>query len=164
MQKYFSPSPGYFLVVMGEDIQECVMGRWVMSNSLRLHGLQPASLLCPQHSPGKNTGVDCHSLLQGIFLVQRLNLGLLHGRQILYHPSYQASHSVQFTSVQSLSHVRHLATPWTAACQASLSITNSQRLFKLMSIKSVMPIQPSHPLLSPSPPTFNHSQHQGLFQ
>ena len=33
----------------------------------------------------KNTGVGCHSLLQGIFLSQGLNLGLLHCRQILYH-------------------------------------------------------------------------------
>ena len=45
----------------------------------------------------------------------------------------------EFNSVQSLSHVQIFATPWTAARQASLSITNSQRLFKLMSIKSVMP-------------------------
>ena len=42
-------------------------------------------------------------------------------------------------SVQSLSHVRLFATPWTAARQASLSITNSQSLLKLMSIESVMP-------------------------
>ena len=41
--------------------------------------------------------------------------------------------------VQSLSHVQLFATPWTAACQASLSITNSQSLLKLMSIQSVMP-------------------------
>ena len=44
----------------------------------------------------------------------------------------------QFSSVQSLSHVRLFVTPWTAAHQASLSITNSQRLFKLMSVESVM--------------------------
>ena len=44
-----------------------------------------------------------------------------------------------FSSVQSLSHVRLFATPWTAARQASLSITNSRSLLKLMSIKSVMP-------------------------
>ena len=44
-----------------------------------------------------------------------------------------------FSSVQSLSHVRLFATPWTAACQDSLSITNSQNLPKLMSIESVMP-------------------------
>ena len=36
-------------------------------------------------SPGKNTGMDCHSLLQRIFLTQGLNPGLLHYRQILYH-------------------------------------------------------------------------------
>ena len=46
--------------------------------------------------------------------------------------------SVQFSSVQLLSHVRLFLTPWTAACQASLSITNSRSLLKLMSIKSVM--------------------------
>ena len=45
----------------------------------------------------------------------------------------------QFSSVQLLSHVRLFATPWTAACQASLFITNSWSLLKLMSIKSVMP-------------------------
>ena len=43
------------------------------------------------------------------------------------------------SSVQLLSHVQLFATPWTAARQASLSITNSQSLFKLMSIESVMP-------------------------
>ena len=45
----------------------------------------------------------------------------------------------QVNSVQSLSHVLLFATPWTAACQASLSITNSRSLLKLMSIESVMP-------------------------
>ena len=45
----------------------------------------------------------------------------------------------QFSLVQSLSHVQLFATPWTAAHQASLSITNSQSLLKLMSIESVMP-------------------------
>ena len=44
-----------------------------------------------------------------------------------------------FSSVQSLSHVRLFANPWTAACQASLSITNSRSLLKLMCIASVMP-------------------------
>ena len=44
-----------------------------------------------------------------------------------------------FSSVQALSRVRLFATPWTAACQASLSITSSQSLLKLMSIESVMP-------------------------
>ena len=56
-------------------------------------------------------------------------------------------------SVQSLSHVQHFVTPWTAACQASLSITNSQSLPKLMSIELVMPSNHlilCHPLLLPS--------------
>ena len=57
-----------------------------------------------------------------------------------------------FSSVQSLSHVRLFATPWTAAQQAYLSITNSWSLLKLMSIKSVMPSSHLilfHPLLLP---------------
>ena len=56
----------------------------------------------------------------------------------------------KFSSVQSLSHIRLFATPWTAACQASLSITNSRSLLKLMSIESVMPsnhLTLRHPLL-----------------
>ena len=56
----------------------------------------------------------------------------------------------QFSSVQSFSHFWLFATPWTAAHQASLSITNSQRLLKLMSIESVMPSNHlilCHPLL-----------------
>ena len=54
----------------------------------------------------------------------------------------------QFSSVQSFSHIQLFATPWTAACQASLSITNSQSLLKLMSIELVMP----HPLCNCSSP------------
>ena len=46
---------------------------------------------------------------------------------------------VQFNKVQLLSCVRLFATPWTTVCQASLSITNSQSLLKLMSVESVMP-------------------------
>ena len=56
----------------------------------------------------------------------------------------------QFSSVQLLSHVQLFVTPWTAACQAFLSITNSQSLLKFMSIESVMPSNHlilCHPLL-----------------
>ena len=56
----------------------------------------------------------------------------------------------QLSSVQSLSHVQLSATPWTAACQAYLSITNRWSLWKLMSIESVMPSNHlifCHPLL-----------------
>ena len=47
--------------------------------------------------------------------------------------------TMEFRSVQSLSRVRLFVTPWTAACQASLSITNSRSLLKLLSTESVMP-------------------------
>ena len=71
---------------------------------------------------------------------------------------------LQFSSVQSLSRVQLFATPWIAALQASLPITNSQSLLKPMSIESVMPSNHlilCHPLLLLPP---NLSQHQGLFQ
>ena len=56
-----------------------------MSDSVRPHRWQPTRL--PHHwdSPGKNTGVGCHALLQGIFPTQGSNRGHLHCRQILYH-------------------------------------------------------------------------------
>ena len=60
-----------------------------LSNSLQLHELWPTRLLCPWNSPGKNTGMGSHFLLQGIFLTQGLILGLLHSRQIPYHLSYR---------------------------------------------------------------------------
>ena len=49
----------------------------------------PARLPWPRNSPGENTGVSCHSLLQGIFPTRGSNLGLLHSRWILYHLSHQ---------------------------------------------------------------------------
>ena len=49
----------------------------VKSDSLLLHGLKPARVLCPQDFPGKNTGLGCHSLLQRIFLTQGSNPHLL---------------------------------------------------------------------------------------
>ena len=63
-------------------------------------------------------------------------------------------HSVQFSSVQSLSRVRLFATPWTATCQASLSIINSRSSLKLTSNESVMTSSHlilCHPLLLPPP-------------
>ena len=70
----------------------------------------------------------------------------------------------QFSSALPLSRVQLFATPWTAVCQASLSITNSWSLLKTHVHQVGDAIQPSHPLLSPSPPAPNPSQHQGLFQ
>ena len=63
---------------------------------------------------------------------------------------FSIMHVNQFSSVQSLSRLRLFVTPWTAACQASLSLTISRSLLKLMSIESVMPSNRlifCHPLL-----------------
>ena len=68
---------------------------------------------------------------------------------------------IQFSSVQLLSRVWLFATPWTAGYQASLSITNSRSLLKLIPSDA---IQPSHPPSSPSPPAFNLSQHHSLLK
>ena len=59
-----------------------------VSHSVMSSSLQAARLICLWNSPGKKTGVDSHSLLQGIFPTQGLNLDLLHCRQILYHLSH----------------------------------------------------------------------------
>ena len=72
--------------------------------------------------------------------------------------------SVQFSSVHSLSCVWLFATPWIAAGQASLSITNSRSSLRLNVHRVRDAIQPSHPQSSPSPPAPNPSQHQSHFQ
>ena len=68
---------------------------------------------------------------------------------------------LEFSLVQLLSHVQLFVTPWTAAHQASLSITNSQSLLKLVR-RVGDAIQPSHPLSYSSPPTFNLAQHESF--
>ena len=62
-----------------------MLSRSVVSSSLWPQGLQPARLLCPWDSPGKNTRVDCHFLLQRIYPTQGLNTRLIcFGRQTLH--------------------------------------------------------------------------------
>ena len=80
------------------------------------------------------------------------------------HPLYWKCWVLTMTAVvQSLSCVQLFATPWTEVHQASLSFTISK--FAQTHVHWVGDaIQPSHPLSSPSPPAFNLSQHQGLFQ
>ena len=71
-------------------------------------------------------------------------------KRIIHHDPVGFIPGIQFSSVQSLSRVWLFAIPWTAARQASLSITNSLSLHKLMSIESVMPSNNlilCHPLL-----------------
>ena len=76
------------LPLYAEKQSEVLVGGLVVSNSLLPHGLQTGRLLCPWDSAGKNTGVGCHFLLQGIYPTQGSNLGLLHCRWILYHLSH----------------------------------------------------------------------------
>ena len=73
------------------SVQSACVSSLVTSTSLQPHGLEPTRLLCPWDSPGKNTGVGGHFLLQGIFPTQGLNPGLLQCRKILYHLNYQES-------------------------------------------------------------------------
>ena len=130
----------------------CMLSHFSDSDSLQPHGLEPARLLQSWNSPSKNTGVGCHSLLQGIILTQGLNPCLLSllpwqacslpvaplGKTLLIQ--FQFSHSVVSDSV----------TSWTAACQASLSVTNSWSFIELMSIELVIPSNHlilCHPLL-----------------
>ena len=63
------------------------------------HGLQPARLLCPWDFPGKNTGMSCHFLLQGIFLTRDQTLISCIGKQILYLLSHQGSSKGSFRSL-----------------------------------------------------------------
>ena len=68
-----------------------------------------------------------------------MNVATLLNFSVIGASNIPCSLSTQFSSVQQLNHVRLFAIPWTAACQTSLSITNSWSLPKFVSIESVMP-------------------------
>ena len=79
-QSKILPTPGLSECRLG--VQVCQAAA-VMANSVQPRGLLPTRPLCPWDSPGRNTGVGCHVLLQGIFPTQGLNsrlLRLLHWR------------------------------------------------------------------------------------
>ena len=134
----------------------------VMSNSLWPHGLWPTRLLCPWNSPGKNTGVGSHSLLQGIFPTQRLNPGLPHCRQVPYCLSHQGSPSDTISSVRLLS-CPTLCDPMDCSTLGFPVHHQPPELAQTHIRRVGDAIQPSYPLLFPSPPAFNLSQHQDLF-
>ena len=77
-----------------------VLSRSVVSNSLWSHGLWPPGSSVHGDSPGENTRVGCHALLQGIFPTQELNPGLPHSRRILYHSSHQGHPKLRETHCQ----------------------------------------------------------------
>ena len=81
-QVYVFPLNMYIVKLLGHRIYACVSFQllftsYVMSDSLRPYGLQPARLLCPWDFPSKNTGVGYHFLIQGIFPDQGSNPCLL---------------------------------------------------------------------------------------
>ena len=88
---------------VGEADEDCLAGHcvcWLLSRAQLCVTpcVQPTRLLCPWDSPGQNTGVGFHALLQGIFPTQGSNPGLLHCRQILYCLSYQGVNGTQSAS------------------------------------------------------------------
>ena len=105
----------------GSDPQGQIVGQWA-SFIVSVAGLLHAQCMSTQAGP--HCPLVCLGLQTCCFCFQALPRGNVSPSKL---------------SAQSLSHVQLFATPWTAACQASLSITNSQSLLKLMSIESVMP-------------------------
>ena len=82
---YIVHSPFFSFILVSFSLFESE-SRSVVSNSL-----QPQELYSPWNSPGQNTGVGSLSLLQGFFLTQESNPGLLHCRRILYQLSHKGS-------------------------------------------------------------------------
>ena len=87
-----------------------------MSNSLQPYGLWPSRLLCPWDSPGKNTGVGCYVLLQGIFPTKGWNPRLSHlplwkaGSFPLSHPGSSVTLSTFTVFYNHLHHLQDLST------------------------------------------------------
>ena len=92
----------------------------VVSDSLQPHGLEPTRLLRSWDSPGKNSGVGCHFLLQGIFPTQELNLGLPHCRQTLYHLSHQGSPKKECSNYHTIALISHASKVMLKILQARL--------------------------------------------
>ena len=78
-------------------------------------------------SPGQNTGVGCHFLLQGIFPTQRSNPGLLHYRQFLYHLSYLGSPAAAAAAAKSLQSCLTLCDPIDGSLLGSPSLGFSRQ-------------------------------------
>ena len=96
------------------------------------HGLQPTRLLCPWNFPGRNTGVGCHFLFQGIFLIQGLNLYLLHllHQQVdflpLHHLGSHPSPTPQKNPAPSLGRLYNSAMLWSSLTDLCHLLTSSE--------------------------------------
>ena len=143
----------------------CLLSHSVVSYSLQPHGLYPAGLFCPLNFPGKNTGVDCHFLLQGnlpdpgvkpLSPTSPVSTGRLFTTVPPGKWKFQFSSAIQ--SCPTLCNPMNRSRP-------GLPVHHQLPEFTQTHVHRVGDaIQPSHPLSSPSPPAPNPSQHQGLFQ
>ena len=97
-----------------------------MLTPLQPHGLEPTRLLCLWDFLGKNTGVGCHLLLQGIFPTQGSNLHLLFWQEDSLPLSHQGR-AFTVCVLSRFSHAQLFATPWTVARQAPLSMGFSRQ-------------------------------------
>ena len=160
-----------------------------MSDSVRPHRQQPTRLCRPWDSPGKNTGVGCHFLLQCMKVKSESEVAQLCPTLATpWTAAYQVPPSMEFSRQESWSGLP-LPSPFNrlhpplecSCCSVTLlcptlcdpmdcSTPGFPVLHYLPELAQthVHPvsdaIQPFHPLLSPSPLTFNLSQHQGLLQ
>ena len=113
----------------------------------------PPRLLCLQNSPGHNTGVGSHSLLQGIFPTQGVNPGLLHCRQILYHLGHQG-HPQLTLDVPGASQADRTHILFSSTANTSSLFTGMQwRLIGLIPRHAVSLMPRSTAKLSPPPAT-----------
>ena len=108
------------------------------------HGLQSTRLLCPWDFPGKNTSVGCHLLLQGIFLTQGLNPGVLHCRRILYQLIHQGSLKGAPQGTKILSTLI-----WSLGTQMQAYVTNAVKMCILYSKHQIRSVAQSCPTLRP---------------
>ena len=154
------------------------------------YGLWPSRLLCPWDSPGKNTGIDCHVLLQRIFPTQGSNqrlLSLLHWQVgSLPFATWEAWDTVRRININFFGkplecfeqercliwfiNCCSVAKLYLTLCDPMNCSTPGFPLHYFMEFAQSHihwvgdAIQPSHPLSSPSSPVFNLFQHQGFFQ
>ena len=135
-----------------------------MSDSVQPYGQQPTRLLCPQDSPGKSTGVGCqfllHYVLEVLNFVRCYCLYLFINNHIIISFILLVScsvSSIQFSCVR-LCDPMDCSTPGLPVHHQLLELAHTH----VHQVGDA--IQPFHPLSSFSPPAFNLSQHQGLFQ
>ena len=115
------------------------LNKLIFIDSLWPHRLQPTRLLCPWNSPGKNTGMGHHSLLQGIFLTQGSNPDLPRCMQILYCLSHQGSPGKAYTRdftadahwcVHVFPILEHCILSFVRTCQRNRSFNNNFKKVK----------------------------------